>query len=73
MNQKICYVHELTDFEKQKANEIMNLGFNTDLLQDRLSYPHDTNLLISLVIKPCKNTLLSAPLISKNALSFNSM
>ena len=50
MNQKICYVHELTDFEKQKANEIMNLGFNTDLLQDRLSYPHDTNLLISLVI-----------------------
>ena len=50
MNQKICYVHELTDFEKQKANEIMNLSFNTDLLQDRLSYPHDTNLLISLVI-----------------------
>ena len=38
MNQRVCKVFELTEFEKEKVNEIINLSFATDLSQDRLSF-----------------------------------
>jgi len=47
MNQRVCKVFELTEFEKEKVNEIMNLSFVTDLSQDRLSF--SSELLVSLV------------------------
>ena len=47
MNHRVCKVFELTEFEKEKVNEIINLAFATDLSQDRLSF--GTELLVSLV------------------------
>ena len=47
MNQRVCKVFELTEIEKGKVNEIINLGFATDLSNDRLSFNNE--LLVSLV------------------------